>query len=171
MNKAIVGASKSMLYDQELPRFLWEEDCNTTIYIQNMNPHKALGRKTPEEVFTGRRPEIGQSRIFGCLDYCHVASKKRTKLEATVEKGIFVGYSDNSKAYRLYIPSLRKTVVRRDVIFEEDRALRKSHDTGATSIGDQNPETQKTEDGQVTGVGTGIGIGTDDQNTRRRRLL
>jgi hypothetical protein len=78
-----------------------------------------LGRKAPEEVFTGRRPKIGQFWIFRFLVYCHVPSEKRTKLEATTEKGIFIGYRENSKAYRVYIPSLRKTVVRRDVRFEE----------------------------------------------------
>jgi transposase InsO family protein len=66
-NRAIVGAAKAMLYDQDLPRFLWAEACNTTVYIQNKSPHKALGRKTPEEVFTGRRPEIGHFRILDAL--------------------------------------------------------------------------------------------------------
>jgi transposase InsO family protein len=47
-NKAIVGAAKAMLYDHDLPRFLWAEACNTIVYIQNKSPHKALGRKTPE---------------------------------------------------------------------------------------------------------------------------
>jgi hypothetical protein len=149
-----------VLYDQDLPRFLCAEACNTTIYIQNKSPHKALGRKTPEEVFTGKRPEIGHLRIFRCLVYCHVPLERRTKLEAIAEKGICVGYNKNSKAYRVYIPSLRKTVVRRDVRFEEDRALRKAHDTGATT-GDQDLETQKTEETQ----GIGIGAGTDDRIT------
>jgi hypothetical protein len=54
---------------------------------------------------------------------------------------------------------LRKTVVRRDVKFEEDRALRKAHDTGAATTRDQELETQKTEDTQVTGAGTGTGAG------------
>ena len=128
-NRAIVGAAKAMIHDQDLPMFLWAEACNTAVYIQNRSPHKVLGSKTPEEAFTGKRPEIGHFRIFGCLTYSHVPSEKRTKLEPTAEKGIFVGYSETSKAYRIYIPALRKTVLRRDVKFEEDRAFRKSHDS------------------------------------------
>jgi hypothetical protein len=42
------------------------------------------------------------------------------------ERGIFVGYSETSKAFRIYLPSLRKIVLRRDVRFEEDGAFRKS---------------------------------------------
>ena len=87
-NRAIVGVAKAMLYDQDLPRFLWAKACNTIVYIQNMSPHKALGRKTLEEVFTGRRPEIGHFNIFGCLFYCHVPSEKRSKLEVTVQNEI-----------------------------------------------------------------------------------
>ena len=45
------------------------------------------------------------------------------------ERGIFVGYSETSKAFRIYLPSLRKTVLRRDVRFEEDGAFRKSRGT------------------------------------------
>lgn len=55
-NKTIIGVAKVMLYDQDLPRFLWVEECNTTVYIQNKTPHKALGKKTPEGVFTGKKP-------------------------------------------------------------------------------------------------------------------
>ena len=73
-----------------------------------------------------RRPDIGHLRMFGCLTYSHVPSEKRTKLEPTVEKGILVGYSETTKRYRIYLPTQRKLVVRRDVRIEEDRAFRKS---------------------------------------------
>ena len=90
--------------------------------------HRALGCKTPEEMFTGKKPEIGHFRIFGCLTYSHVPSEKRTKLEATGEKGIFVGYDETSKAFRIYLPAQRRVVVRREVRFEEERAFRKSQE-------------------------------------------
>jgi hypothetical protein len=54
-----------------------------------------------------------------CAQTSHVPLEKMTKLEDTAEKGIFVGYNENSKAYRVYIPSLRKIVVKRDVRFVE----------------------------------------------------
>jgi hypothetical protein len=50
----------------------------------------------------------------------------RIKLDPTAEKGILVGYSEVSKAYWIYIPTLRRIVVRRDVRFEEDRAFMRS---------------------------------------------
>lgn len=66
--------------------------------------------------------------MFGCFTFSHVHSEKRTKLEPTAEKGIFVDYSETSKAYWIYILLQRKIVVRRDVRFEEERAFRRSID-------------------------------------------
>jgi hypothetical protein len=84
---------------------------------------------TPEEAFSGKKPKVGNLCIFGCITFSYVPSEKRTKLEPTAERGIFVGYSETSKDLRIYLPSLRKTILRRDVIFEEDGAFRKSRGT------------------------------------------
>jgi hypothetical protein len=115
------------LHDQNLPKFLWVEACNTAVYLQNKNPHKVLGNATPEEAFTEKKPDISHLGIFGCVAYCHIPAENRTKLNPTAEKGILVGYSETSKAYIVYIPAIRKTVLCRDIKFEEERALRNSY--------------------------------------------
>ena len=112
-NRAIVGATRAMLHDQYLPLFLWTEAFRTVVYLQNRSPHKAIRNKTPEEAFTRFRPDIEHFRMFGCLTFSHVPSEKRTKLEPTAEKGIFVGYNETSKAYRIFIPSKLRVVIRR----------------------------------------------------------
>ena len=91
-NRSIVGAARAMLHDQSLPFFLWAEACSTDVYVLNRSLHRALGSKTPRETFTGKVHEKGHFQIFGCLTYSHVPSEKRAKLEATCERGIFVGY-------------------------------------------------------------------------------
>ena len=48
----------------------------------------------------------------------------RKKLELTAEVGIFVGYTDMPHNYRLYFPDSRKTVVRRDIKFQEEKAMK-----------------------------------------------
>jgi hypothetical protein len=80
---------------------------------------------THEEDFMGKKPNISHLRIFGCIVYCHIPVEKRTKLDPTTEKGIIVGYIETSKAYRVYIPSSKKTVECRDIKFEEERAFQK----------------------------------------------
>ena len=68
---------------------------------------------------------VGKNRRFFLL-CSHVPSEKRTKLEATGERGIFVGYDEVLKAYCIYLPTQRKVAVRREVRFEEERAFRRS---------------------------------------------
>lgn len=85
-----------------------------------------MENKTPEEAFNGVKPDISHLRIFGCPIYIHVPKEKRLKLEASGRKGIFVGYSETSKAYRIYIPGQRQIELSRDVIFEEGIAFKKA---------------------------------------------
>jgi hypothetical protein len=113
-----------MMYDQNLPLSLWAEAVSTAVYIQNRCPHKALEAKTPEEVFTGIKPSVDHLRIFGSPIYIHIPKEKRAKLEPSGKKGTFVGYSETSKAYRIYIPSQKFIEVSGDVTFHEEAAFR-----------------------------------------------
>ena len=65
-NRSIVHSSKEMLHDQNLETFLWGEASNTAIFIQNRCPHSHLELKTPEEVFSRKKPDLKHLRIFGC---------------------------------------------------------------------------------------------------------
>ena len=65
-NGAIIGDARAMINDQGLLLFLWAEACNTAVYLQNRSPHKSLGNLTPEEAFSGKRPQLTHLRIFGC---------------------------------------------------------------------------------------------------------
>ena len=46
-NRSIMEAIKSMIHDQDIPMYLWEESTRTTIYVQIIMSHNALGNKTP----------------------------------------------------------------------------------------------------------------------------
>ena len=100
-NWSIVEAAKAMIHDQDLTMFSWVEPSNTTIYVENRSPHRILGDKTPEEAFTGVKPEVSHLRIFGCPMYIRVPKEKRSKLEPSRKKGTFVGYNGTSKAYKI----------------------------------------------------------------------
>ena len=66
------------------------------------------------------KPEVSHLRIFGFPMYIHVPKEKRTKLDPSGRKCVFVGYSDTSKAYRIYFPGFKKIDINRDVTFDED---------------------------------------------------
>jgi hypothetical protein len=87
-----------------------------------------LKDKTLEEVFLGIKPKVGHLRIFGCPVYIQVPKEKRTKMEPSSKNGVFVGYNENSKAYKIYVPGQRQIEVSRDVTFHEEAAFKKSRE-------------------------------------------
>ena len=91
-----------MLHDQDLLIHLWAEASRTTVYVQNCTPHRVLKNKIPEEVFSNKKLEVNHLKIFDCPVYIHIPKEKRTKLDPSGKKGIFVGYSEGLKEYRIY---------------------------------------------------------------------
>ena len=100
----------------------------TTINLQNSTPRMVLNNMTLKEAFTGKKPSVDHLCIFGCPVYIHVPKDKRKKLDATSLRGIFVGYSASSKAYKIYIKEDYQIEVSRDVVFDENIAYKKSKD-------------------------------------------
>jgi hypothetical protein len=125
--------------------FLWGEATMTTIYVQNRSPHRIMNDMTLEEAFSGKKPNVENLRILGCPVYSHIPKDKRNKLEPSGKKGIFVGYSDSSKAYRIYIPEQHKIEFRRYVTFNERIAFNKSIEEIIEEEELQEPNKENTE--------------------------
>lgn len=64
---------------------------------------------------------MGYLRVWGCLAYYRVTDPKRTKLGPRAIKSIFIGYVENSKAYRLLDLNSNAVVKSRDVEFIENK--------------------------------------------------
>ena len=64
--------------------------------------------------------------IFDCLVYVHILKEKRNKLDPSGKKGIFFGYYEVSKAFRIYISGFHHIEINRDVTFDEEKELNKS---------------------------------------------
>jgi hypothetical protein len=58
--------------------------------------------------------------------FIHIPKEKRKKLDPLGKKGIFMGYYEVSKAFRIYIPGQHHIDINRDVTFDEDAVLKKS---------------------------------------------
>ena len=73
------------------------------------------------ERWYGKKPNISNVRVFGSLAYAHIPDELRQKLDAKADVMMFVGYSEQSKAYRLYDPVSKQVVVRCDVKCDEGK--------------------------------------------------
>ncbi|GKB02211.1 putative ribonuclease H-like domain-containing protein [Tanacetum coccineum] len=88
--------------DSKLPTTFWAEAINTVCYVQNRvlvtKPHN----KTPYELFLGRKPALGFMRPFGCPVTILNTIDHLGKFDGKADEGFFVGYSINSKAFRVF---------------------------------------------------------------------
>ncbi|KAK4399006.1 putative mitochondrial protein [Sesamum angolense] len=106
--------------EKHLPKVFWAETVYTAVYLLNRCPTKAVQNMTPLEAWSGKKPSAKHLRVFGSICYVHIPTEKRHKLEEKTEKGIFLGYSTQSKGYRIYNLKTKKLIISRDVEFDED---------------------------------------------------
>lgn len=119
-NRTLVEMARCMLLQSGVPHSLWAEAINTAAYIRNRCPTKALENSTPIEAWSTEKPYVGFMRIFGSKVIVLEKKPFRGKFEPKGKKYILVGYSQESKAYRLWTPGTKTVVKRRDVRFIED---------------------------------------------------
>lgn len=118
-NRTIMESARALLFDKDLPKTLWAEAVNTSVYLLNRTPTKQ-SETTPYEHWTGKRPNLQHTKVFGCEAYLLTPGTLRTKLDKKSERYVFVGYEGDSTNYRLYDPVTHRIKVSRHVIFNED---------------------------------------------------
>jgi len=64
-----------------------------------------------------------------CVRVVHVPKDKRTKLDPSGKKGMFIGYNESSKGYRIFILGHMNIETSRDVTFDEDAVFSRSKKT------------------------------------------
>nr|GEV04857.1 retrovirus-related Pol polyprotein from transposon TNT 1-94 [Tanacetum cinerariifolium] len=101
-NRTLIKAARTMLAYSLLPILFWTEAVNTACYVQKRvlvtKPHN----KTPYELLHGRSPSIGFMRPFGCPVTILNTLDSLGKFDGKVDEGFLVGYSVNSKAFRVF---------------------------------------------------------------------
>lgn len=123
-NRTLIEKAKCMLLNAKLPKQYWADAVHTAAYIINRSPTKSLSYKTPEELWSGWKPNVKHMRIFGCEAMVHLPQEKRKKWDPKAQKMIFIGYCDHSKGYRFIIPNSRKVIKSRDATFLESTVKR-----------------------------------------------
>jgi transposase InsO family protein len=139
-NRTIMDMVRSMLSCREIPKEFWPEAVNWAIYILNRSPTAALNDITPEEAWSSIKPSVRHFRVFGCVAYTHVPDAQRKKLDNKSVKCIFLGVSEESKAYRLYNPANKRIIVSRDVIFVESEKWKWNEDSNSEEFDSTSSE-------------------------------
>ena len=99
-----------MLHNKDVVRNLWGEAVNTACHTVNRVYFKPSTKKTPYELWKGRKPNVKYFRIFGST--CIILKDREIvgKFDSWCDEGIFLGYSSTSKIYRIYYKRTMKVV-------------------------------------------------------------
>jgi len=77
-------------------------------------------KKTPYELFKGRRSVLSHLKVFGCKCFILNNGKESLgKFDAKADEGVFLGYATQSRAYRVYNKRLMTVEESMHVDFDE----------------------------------------------------
>ncbi|GJY10980.1 putative RNA-directed DNA polymerase [Tanacetum coccineum] len=107
-NRTLIEAARTMLADSLLPIQFWAEAVNTACYVLNRVLVTKPQMKTPYEILMGRSPNISFMRPFGCSLTILNTLDQLGKFDGKSEEGYLLGYSTNSKGFRVYNRVTRK---------------------------------------------------------------
>ncbi|WJX23068.1 hypothetical protein P8452_12315 [Trifolium repens] len=91
-----------MLHAKNVPYYFWAEAMNTACYIHNRVTLRKGTPSTLYELWKNRKPTVKHCHVFGSKCYILADREPRRKLDPKSHEGIFLGYSPNSRAYRVY---------------------------------------------------------------------
>ncbi|GJX55560.1 retrovirus-related pol polyprotein from transposon TNT 1-94 [Tanacetum coccineum] len=118
-NKTLQEMSRTMLNEQSLPQKFWCNAVDTSTYILNRILIRVILGKTPYELLRGRKPTLDYFRVFGSKCFILNTKDYLTKFDPKSYEGIFLGYSQNSKAYIILNKHTRKVEESLNVTFDE----------------------------------------------------
>ena len=113
-NPMIQEGALTLLHDSGLSFKFWVSAVHTVNFVKNRLFHARI-EKSPYESFWGRKPRVDWLRTFGIKCWVLVPKSIRKKGNFRSVEGIFVGYFDNSKAYKIWFPQSWTILKSRDV--------------------------------------------------------
>jgi hypothetical protein len=120
LNRTLIEHARAMLAARNIPLFLWPEAVAYATYLKNRSPTRALSDKmTPDEAFWGKKPNVAALQEFGTPCEVLIQDGKSSKLGVKTRSCIFVGLSDESRAWRYYNPNTRQVLTSRNIIFTD----------------------------------------------------
>ena len=89
-----------MLIDAKTEYKYWAEAVSAANFVHNRLPSRTI-QATPYQMWDGKKPSACVFQIFGTPAYVHIPKEKPHKLESKAKLMMFVGYDEQSKAYRM----------------------------------------------------------------------
>uniref|UniRef100_T1ITM6 Integrase catalytic domain-containing protein n=1 Tax=Strigamia maritima TaxID=126957 RepID=T1ITM6_STRMM len=119
-NRSAIEALRTTIVDDNMDRMWWAEVLMAYIHVKNRLSQKLLEGQTPYERVFNRKPNTHYFRVIGSKCYRLLPKTQRdSKLGPVSKECILIGYSWNTKGYRIYDPEEDKVYNTQDVRFIE----------------------------------------------------
>ena len=148
LNRTIMNKFRSMLSECGLRQKFWAEATSTAVYLINRTPSSTIEFKIPEEMWTTALPDLMGLRRFGCVAYVH---SDEGKLNPRAKKGIFTGYLEGVKGFRIWLLEEKKCIINRNVVFREDQMFKEINEQQSDTSLTYSLPTNKVLNSEVAG--------------------
>jgi hypothetical protein len=115
-----------MIHSKNLAQHLWGEAVNTACHIINRVYLRPETNKTPYEIWRGKKPTVKYFKTFGSKCYILRDRENLGKFDSKSDEGIFLGYSINSRAYRVFNKRTETVMECINVVIDDEEVERPS---------------------------------------------
>ncbi|GJX56609.1 retrovirus-related pol polyprotein from transposon TNT 1-94 [Tanacetum coccineum] len=127
-NRTLIKDARTMLIFSRILEFLWAEAVATTCFTQNRSIIHTRHNKTPYELLRGRKPNVEYFHVFGSLCYTTNDRDDLGKIKPKADIGVFIGYSETSRGFRIYNRRTKKIMETIHVKFDKLTTMASEHD-------------------------------------------
>ena len=137
--QSVFRMARAMRLEANLPIWLAPFAVGHAVNVYNCLGHKALHGHTPNEAWSGKVPDVGNFRVFGCKIWVMTTAAHTPKFEGRGRVGVFLGFPPNHKGFLCYIPDTNRVVVTHQPVFDEE-----SFPFGSSELVDQFSDTHES---------------------------
>ncbi|GJR98061.1 retrovirus-related pol polyprotein from transposon TNT 1-94 [Tanacetum coccineum] len=148
-NRTLVEAARTMLSASKLPLSFWAEAVATACYTQNRSIIISTHGKTAYHIINDRKPLIKHLHIFGCTCYITRDGENLDKMKEKGDPCVMVGYSTQSKGYRVYNKRTRLIAESIHIKFDEIKEMMSDHNSSDLAPQRQEMSVENVSSGLV----------------------
>jgi hypothetical protein len=123
-NRVIQEMARVMIHSKNLAQHFWGEVVNTACHIINRVYPRPETNKTPYEIWLGKKPTVKYFKTFGSKCYKLRDRENRGKFDSKSDDAIFLGYSINSRAYRVFNKRTETVMESINVVIDDEEVER-----------------------------------------------
>lgn len=119
-NQTLQNAVRTMLFESAFADYHWVDAASAFTHVHNRSPSSSIARRTPFELWYGKKPSVKNFRAWACLAYVHLQKSQHLSLHSQTKRCVFIGYAKNYKGWVFWDPESGKEIISDSAYFFED---------------------------------------------------